>query len=336
MTLKIRYPLTILLIFLLVSCSTVTEAPVQILPLVGPLADRESEVSGLAWDSDRLVLMPENPERFPQGDYGSLFYLNRIEIEQAVSGDSDSVLLPKAIPFDDSGLSHRIPGYEGFEAIAFKGDEVFMTIEAKSGDGMMGYLIKGAVDPGTGIIHLDPACLREVEPQSEVGNMTYESLVLADNRLLTFHEINGVDLNLKPKAVVADLALDEVSSIPMEHMEYRLTDATETDSEGRFWVINYFWPGDSAMLPGEDPLAKRFGKGQSHSKSEAVERLVEFQVVNGKVRLTNQPLIQLELAENESRNWEGIVRFGEGGFLVVTDKYPETILGFVQNPEGDQ
>ncbi len=336
MTLKIRYPLTILHIFLLVSCSTVTEAPVQILPLVGPLADRESEVSGLAWDSDRLVLMPENPERYPHGEFGSLYYLTRTEIEQSVSENSYLDLIPKVIPFDDSGLSQRIPGYEGFEAIAFRGDEVFMTIEGSTDSGMMGYLIKGAVDPGTGRIRLDPASLREVEPQSEVGNMTYESLVLAQNRLLTFHEINGVGLNLKPRAVVADLALDEVSSIPMEHMEYRLTDATETDSEGRFWVINYFWPGDTAMSPAEDPLAKRFGEGQSHSKSEAVERLVEFQVVNGKVRLTNQPPIQLKLAEDESRNWEGIVRFGEEGFLVVTDKYPRTILAFVRNREVDQ
>ena len=39
--------------------------------------------------------------------------------------------------------------------------------------------------------------------------------------------------------------------------------------------------------------------------------------------------IQIELDEKASRNWEGIVRLDDRGFLVATDKYPEMILGFI-------
>ena len=71
-------------------------------------------------------------------------------------------------------------------------------------------------------------------------------------------------------------------------------------------------------------------------KSEAVERLVEFRVENSQVRITNHPPIQLEQIEEESRNWEGVVRLDNRGFLLITDKYPETIFAFVRISELDQ
>jgi len=336
MTQKMKHPFTILPILFLLCSVTVSEIPIQLLRLSGPLADRESEISGLAWKGDHLIFLPENPERFPLGEYGSLFYLTRSELVQAVNSENDHDLLPKAIPFDDGGLLSNIPGYEGFEAITFLDDELFMTIEAKTNEGMMGYLVKGEVESGSGVIRLDPTTLREVSPQSDVRNMTYESLVLTGAGLMTFHEINGVGLNSNPEVVVYDFELAVKPSLALEHLEYRITDATDIDSDGRFWLINYYWPGDEAVMSNKDPLAERFGEGPSHLKSEAVERLVEFKVENGWVKMTNHPPIQLELIENDSRNWEGIVRFGESGFLMVTDKYPTTIFAFVPISELDK
>ncbi|MFQ6607478.1 MAG: hypothetical protein ACE5EE_02955 [Fidelibacterota bacterium] len=334
MTRKMRYPTTLLLTLVLVGCKEIVEVPVQILPLGGPLSNRESEVSGLAWEGDRLILMPENPEQFQQGEYGSLFYLTRTEIEQAVDGESNQVLFPKTIPFDDSGVPQLIPGYEGFEAIAFQSDEVFMTVEGRSVEGMMGYLVKGSVEPVTGIIRLDRTSLREVTPQTEVSNMSYESLTLVWHRLFLFHEINGEELNPSPQALVFDLDLTKMNRFSLPHLEYRLTGATDADKEGCFWVINYFWPGDTDIFPQVDPLAERFGEGMSHLENVAVERLVEFQVKGDKLRKTIRPPIYLKLIEDgDSRNWEGIARLDERGFLVVTDKYPETILAFVSYPE---
>jgi hypothetical protein len=44
------------------------------------------------------------------------------------------------------------------------------------------------------------------------------------------------------------------------------------------------------------------------------------------------PPIQMELTSDDARNWEGLVRLDERGFLIMTDKFPETILGFVTMP----
>ena len=55
MTQKMKYPFTILSILLLLCSVTVSEIPIQLLRLSGPLADRESEISGLAWKGDHLI-----------------------------------------------------------------------------------------------------------------------------------------------------------------------------------------------------------------------------------------------------------------------------------------
>ena len=45
--------------------------------------------------------------------------------------------------------------------------------------------------------------------------------------------------------------------------------------------------------------------------------------------LTDTPPILLRLDASVGRNWEGIARLGDRGFLIATDKFPETLLGFV-------
>ena len=61
-----------------------------------------------------------------------------------------------------------------------------------------------------------------------------------------------------------------------------------------------------------------------------VERLLEFQFVDGKIVRTETQPINIKLSEfGESRNWEGIVRLDNIGFLIVTDRFPGTILAFI-------
>ena len=49
------------------------------------------------------------------------------------------------------------------------------------------------------------------------------------------------------------------------------------------------------------------------------------------IQRTDKSPIQLELGLLP-RNWEGIVRLDNRGFLLVTDQYPVTILAFVPSP----
>ena len=68
------------------------EATVQHLTLTGPLAARESEVSGMAWHRDRLVFLPQYPSRV--GD--AVYTLSRSSIDAAIDG-SEPTLSPRAV-----------------------------------------------------------------------------------------------------------------------------------------------------------------------------------------------------------------------------------------------
>ena len=52
-------------------------------------------------------------------------------------------------------------------------------------------------------------------------------------------------------------------------------------------------------------------------------------VDNKIIKFSEHVPIQLELDKDSPRNWEGIVRIDDIGFLIATDKHPEMILGFV-------
>ena len=58
----------------------------------------------------------------------------------------------------------------------------------------------------------------------------------------------------------------------------------------------------------------------------AIEQILEFQILDDEiVRTTKPPLVISKGESKNGSNWEGIVNFKEG-FLLITDKYPETIL----------
>jgi hypothetical protein len=111
-------------------------------------------------------------------------------------------------------------------------------------------------------------------------------------------------------------------------IEDRVTDATTVDAAGGFWVINYFYPGDTKLKPGDDQLALNYGIGLSHQTAEQVERLVKMRVLDEGIEILDESPIYLVLDSEEAFNWEGLVRMGDG-FLLVTDEYPTTILGYV-------
>ena len=107
-----------------------------------------------------------------------------------------------------------------------------------------------------------------------------------------------------------------------------------TDSGSRFWALNYLWPGDEAKLkPAPDALAAKYGAGPTHARFTTVERLVEFRYTEIGIVFVDTPPIQLELIDDDhSHNWEGVARLDDRGFMLMTDKYPETMLGFVPAP----
>ncbi len=304
----------------------VAEQPVIRIPLTGPVAHPNAEVSGLAWYGEHLILLPQYPSRLDD----ALFALAKSDILAYLDGAGAQPLEPQPISFDDAGISSQIDQFQGYEAIAFAGERVYLTIESGRGADMLGYLVSGSIAQDLNALHLDAIPRPPIAPQTTLDNATDESLIVMDDLIFTLYEENGASVNDAPVAQRFDVVLTSLDTIPFPQIEYRITDAAEMDTDRRFWAINYFFPGDKAQAP-EDPLVAMYGQGKTHSQHAWVERLVMFHYAESGITLVDQVPIYLELSD-EARNWEGLVKLDTRGFLLITDKFPETILGFVKHP----
>ena len=300
----------------------VVEASVHVIPLSGPIAEPRAELSGLSWWRDQLVLLPQDPERFG----GSVFVIARSAIE-AYLDHGEGPPRVRRVPFD---APFDAEGYDGFEAIAIDGDEVFVTMEVGGDGGPVGRILRGrVVGELERIVMEGPG--EPLEAQNRLANTAYESLVVIGDRVMALYETNGA-INDAPRALLFDRELHPAAPRSVAPIEYRVTDATRVDRAGRFWVMNYHWPG-APWESGQCAITEQYGQGESHARCRTVERLVELHLDGEGVAPTARPPLQLALIDDaHPRNWEGVVRLGDRGFLIATDEYPSTILAFVRSP----
>ena len=317
------------------------ETRAEPIPLAGPLASRAAEISGLTWHGDDLLLLPQYPGRFSvtsdsvsaagdDGAVGALFVLSKADLLAFLDGPRGGSLRPRPVRFEAPGVIERVSGFDGYEAIVFAGDRVFVLIESAESNAMRGYLASGSVQPD-GTVRLDAETVTPLPAQTHLRNLSYETLLATSGGVIALEEANGSVINPHPEAYHFDAASRLRDSLAVPAIEYRLTDATGLDAAGRFWAVNYFYPGDRVLLrPGPDALRTKFGIGATHRREATVERLVEMQLVDGQIVLTKRAPIQLELLDAaHARNWEGIARLDDRGFLLATDTYPETMLAFI-------
>ena len=315
-----------------VSTPPPTETAVTTIPLTGDISRPSAELSGLAWYGDWLILLPQYPTFSTSEGDGLIFALPRTDIIAFLDGRKSGPLQPVEIPFVAPGLQQDIPGYEGFESIVFDGSRAYLTIEASPKTGMTGHLVSAEMAPDLSALTIDVGQITAVESASGLSNKSDEAILLSADKVLTIHEANGIGVNDAPLVQLFGRDLQPAGTLPFPAIEYRITDATTLDQDGRFWAINYFFPGDLRIRTKADPIAEAYGQGPTHAERDGVARLLELQLSETGITLIDQPPLQLELLPFELRNWEGIARLEGRGFLLVTDKYPETILGFVPNP----
>ncbi len=309
---------------------SMVEQPVTQIQLAGPVADRTAEISGLAWYEDNLILLPQYPNVFDESGDGFLYYLPRAEIVAYLDATNPTALEPRPIQLIASGLIDQIPAYQGFESIGFSGEKVFLTIESGEGTDMMGHIISGTITLDLSTLTLDTAHVVDIPPQAKSENHSDESILVLKDKVLTFYEVDGEQIVAEPVAHVFDYELNSLGTLPMPNLEYRLTD-TALSSGNEFWGINYFFPGDEDLAPASDPIQDQYGMGESQSKFPQVERLVKFEYSASGITLAEAPPVSLVLGE-DIHNWEGLVLLDQHGFLIATDKFPETILAFVPMP----
>lgn len=334
-----RTALTVLLALLLIAASPALaqdpprEIPVVPIALSGPAAAPSAEISGLAWHGETLLLVLENPNAFADDTRAGLFFaLERADILAYLDADTPAALEPRPVPVIAPDLRAAIPDFDGFEAAVFVGDAMYLTVEVRPVLGeTYALLVRGTAAPDLSAITLDLTAPLRLDSPAPRTNTSYEALTVVDGRLLAFYEVNGTALNLAPRAQVIDLATFTLQApVAAPALPYRLTDVTAPDAEGVFWAINYFFPGDSDLAADADPLVGQYGRGATHAQYPQVERLVALRFDDsGAVTLAPVPPLWLALPDDEARNWEGIVRLDDRGFLLATDKYPRTLLAFV-------
>ncbi|MEA2104068.1 MAG: hypothetical protein U9P79_05425 [Candidatus Cloacimonadota bacterium] len=333
--------LFISVLFILSGCANTTSnngqaepqtVAVQEIQLAGPISHRDAEISGLVWFGNYLILLPQYPDRFAGESDGKLFSIERNIISEYVNHVDRTPITPEEFEFFAPGLKDSIPGYEGFEAIGIWGNKIFLTIEA-SPDSMRGYLISGEINGAENIITMDMSSLAQIPLQQQIPNASDETVLVTQDRVITIFEGNGMNINPSPIAHVFDHNLQLLENIPFPHIEYRITDATDLNGENKFWAINYYYPGDKKTYKPNFPQSKDTKKLHNLKTNTPVEQFIQLQYTGNSIELTELEPIELQLLPSgDARNWEGIVRLNETGFLIATDKYPQTIFGFVEKP----
>ena len=315
-----KYPALKFILFLPLIIFSQAVEPIYI-TLNGDITNPDQEVSGLAWYKDNLILLLQYPT-------DKIYSIPKQQIIDFLDS-ARTTILPKEIKWNSSGIDKRIYGFEGFESIIFNDDTVYVTIEAEKRNTNHGFIARGIIDSIKNEIKINKKSLKKVKTPVMLQNMTYETILINNNSVITIYEVNSAKVNKSPVYHQFDknLKLDIIKPFPFT--EYRITDATEIDDEGTFWVTNYFWPGDYKLLkPDLNYLITK------KKDIKPVERLLEFQIVDEKIVRTETSPIEIKLSKfGDSRNWEGIVRLDNKGFLIVTDKFPGTILAFITFPE---
>jgi len=274
------------------------ETRLSIIPLAPPLDQPNAEISGLTWCGETLIIMPQYPRRLSPKKENFFYTLSKQTIIDFLQHNTDKVLQATPIRVEENGLRKEIAIFDGFEAVACDGN-------------------------------IDPKNIWSLDSQSEMRNIGDEAILLNGDQVISLHEVNDPRIVESAAAHSINSKTGVQTSYDFPHLPFRITDSTELDANNRFWVINYKYSGDKFSRKSNDPLALRYGEGDSHAQYDNVERLVEFQITGEQIKRTERAPIQLLMESSEGRNWEGLVRLDELGFLIATDKHPDTLFGFV-------
>ena len=316
-----------LILFAAASFASAQEKTVTEIILEGSANDRSLEMSGLTWYKDELILLPQ----YIDYDDPAFYSISKHQLNNWLNQKSPKPIVPQKIKIVLPDFRKSIKGYQGFEAVCFDGRNVYLIIESKDNDFMKSYIVKGIINRDNSLIEIDDDSLTEITVPVNIKNMGFESLVRYRNQILVIFEANGKNVYPEPKVVSYNRSLTKSKLLEFENLEYRLTDATKVDNKSKFWALNFYWPGEKKRLkPALDEVLMNTDEVATHKMYDHVERLVEYKIYKNTIKRTAKDPIQFVI-NKESRNWEGVVRFDNKGFIIVVDEYPRTILAFVHN-----
>ena len=338
-------PYFLLIFFIIISCRTsennskkvtakiseTEEYEIKEIALTGEVSQAEAEISGLTWFGNYLILLPQYPFS-SESTTGEIYKIHKSLILDFIEGKNINPIEPEKIKIYCEGLTKFNKSGSGYESIMFLEDEVYLTIEFEENNKMVGYIVKGKINKDADEIILDSSTLSKINSQGDIHNLSDETIFSFKNQIYTLYEANGKNVNSKPIAHKFDENLKSAKNVNFVNIEYRITDATVPENDGKFWAINYMYSGDwQDLKPAEDEEILKFGVGKSHKNSQNIERLLEFQISDTLIYRTGTPPIQIKLSSNgKGRNWEGVAKLENYGFLIITDYFPGTVLGYIK------
>lgn len=317
------------------------EFTVQYIPLAPPLDQAKAQISGMTWCGDKLLLLPERPwfeleedNQDPENEIATFLYqLNRKQIDDYLTGRDPKPLLASKVSLEENGVRRKLKMFDGYEAIVCAGEKIWLSIETEIGEKVYETNIVGATLSAEGDkqkISIDPSTLHRIESQSGIDNYSDEALLIKNHNLISIHEANNTPRDLPSYATHINIKTGERTRLPFPAISFRITDVTELYDDGYFWGINYAWSGEQKWFTKADSLSEKYGLGETHKLEITVERLIQFRLRDEKIERVEQAPIQLQLSQEDGRNWEGIVRYSDKGLLLITDQHPRTLLGFVE------
>ena len=168
--------------------TTAQEQAVTVIALSGPITSPRAELSGMGWHNDMLILLPQYPERFGDGD-GALFALSKADILAALDGTRQSPLEPTLIPLVAPGMKDLLKFFRGYKSIAFYNDQVFLTSESQQGTKTHGYLVSGKITPDSSQITLSTDKVADIPITFPFAKRSDEAILIKGNSIFTFFEV---------------------------------------------------------------------------------------------------------------------------------------------------
>ena len=289
--------------------------------LSGDLAEKNFEASGLAWYKDYLIILPQFPHKWDKQYDGAIYFISQKRILSYLNGEDKNPIIGEKIHFIANNLDEigKRNG-SGYEAITFINDTLYVSIESVNDNLPSSFIVKGIIDFTKRQIILDKSTQFEIKSQTNIHNMGEETILNYDNFVYAIHEANGQNIKKEPFATKLNKNFLFSEKIKMPNIDFRITDATNVDSIGKFYALNYYYPGEFLKL-----------KPNIKNKDIAIEQILELQIINNQIIRTDKTPIKISnLNAKNGRNWEGIVRLNNG-FLIITDMFPETIMAYYKS-----
>ena len=290
-------------------------------------SDKNAEYSSMCWFEDNLILLPQYPSYFQTSlNQDVIFMITKDKLSNAINRKGRKVIEPETIQVINNETYKMLPGYEGFEGICYDGEYFYLTVEYNSPTNQA-VVVKARLSEDNKKLEILNDDHLVVDLPANVINASYESIFIYNDFIYVIYEANGRIINNNPIAKKISKDLQTVENINFESIEYRITDVTSFDETGKGWGINYFWPGDANLyLPYEDFIPNQFPA--VNNIEQGVERIVPLIITDNAIEydVSRDPIYIKKEARDDSYNWEGIVNYEDDSFLLVTDKFPRTVL----------